>query len=134
MTDYTIKRPKLESSKTIPARRDTSDSIQARHPSLSLRHVHSKFCVTGCDSRTQKSFLKKFKAITAMTWAQVQSASREGLGYERIAQLDDELPEAAGGEKSMCFRLHGIGRMIGFRKDDVFYVVWFDEKGKKYKH
>lgn len=130
----TIKSPAVEKGRLVKPTPSDAPPPDSRHPAFSLRHLKSSHCITKCTTRDQAAFAKKMRILTQMTWAQIKQSHRHKNGTEIIEGMTNKLPPAARCEHAMVFRFSGMAPMIGFRSDNIFYVVWFDPKMKLYKH
>ena len=130
----TLKSPPVEKGRLVKPTRSDAPPPDSRDPAFSLQHLKRSHCITKCTTKEQAAFAKKIRILTQMTWAQIKQSHRHKNGTEILADLTPKLPSAANGEHAMVFRFSGMAPMIGFRSDNVFYVVWFDPKMKLYKH
>ena len=73
-----------------------------------------------------------------LTWTNIKKTDRHGLGFEKIAKtaIRTGLPVfvAEDLDHFLAFRYNGLRAMVGYRIQDVFYVLWFDHKFKLYAH
>lgn len=75
--------------------------------------------------------------MSQLTWQQIQQAHKHGQGGETIARtsLKVTIPTAITEDAPiLSFRFCGKAPMVGFRKDEVFYVVWLDRAFDVYPH
>jgi len=108
-----------------------------RSPIFSIRHM----AVThGLDNRSidQKAgIIDAFYRRNTLTWEQIRSAHRHGLGAEKIDRnaIRVPIPPCITPDTTiLAFRCIGMAPMIGFREDDRFHVVWFDLDFDCYDH
>ena len=89
----------------------------------------NKFKMDNMNSRNIKEFIKFAKKVENMTWKDIRND--QGLKYEAIKQLkppiyissDITLHSMRMGQKS---------RVIGFKENEFFYIVWFDPNHQAY--
>ncbi len=125
-------QPKIKSS-------HSKRSSNSEHPAFcfnKLNHLHN---LDKCEKLDQIAFAKKIVSLGSMTWAEIQSSNRHGVGHEKINQnsIQPSLPEDTPNDRNfLAFRLGGGKHkvIIGYRIGKLFYVVWIDTKGKIYRH
>ncbi len=64
------------------------------------------------------------------------SAPRQGLGTETIPQLgiNETIPEHITPDvRILSSRFGQRARLIGYRSDEVFHIIWIDPKHKVYQ-
>jgi len=75
--------------------------------------------------------------LSQLTWSQIQSSPRHGLGYEKIprAAIKAPVPSLITEDTNfIAFRFSGKKAMVGYRDRAVFYVVWLDRNFTLYDH
>lgn len=95
------------------------------------------YCVTAGDQRSQAEFALALRKRADLTWSQLRQVPHETLGYERMPrdQIRAPIPPFfAEDETPIVFRIADRGRIVGFRQDAVFHVVWVDMKFELYPH
>ena len=61
-----------------------------------------------------------------MTWQEIINVPRHGLGHEIIP--NDESVNI------LAFRFSGQKPMVGYRQENVFYIIWLDRNFTLYDH
>lgn len=87
--------------------------------------------------RLQKSgtFLEAIHTRSAITWKEINTAPKTGLGWEKGDFIQRNRPTMALGKTLMIFRMQGNqGRIVGFREGRVFNIVWIDSDLSLYRH
>ena len=72
-----------------------------------------------------------------MTWAQIKTADRMGLGFETIARssITAGIPRHITDDvRLLAFRFFGNAPMVGYRDGRVFFVLWLDRSFTLYNH
>ncbi|WP_435786554.1 hypothetical protein [Alcanivorax borkumensis] len=73
-----------------------------------------------------------------MTWRDIKTCDRHGLGTEKISKssIDAPIPRFITEDVSdfLVFRYNGMNPMVGYRQRDVFFVLWFDHDFTLYNH
>jgi len=104
-------------------------------PLFCLSLIARDFCVLDCETNEQAAFACKLRKISQMTWRELKNAPREGLGFESIYNIDkDKIPAVAQGKRILAFRISEIHRLIGYRDNRVFHIIWNDPRGRVYPH
>lgn len=101
----------------------------AGYPILSLRHCVSGFGVDDLTDKQRSEFLLKWAKRSNLTWTDLRTHSKHGLGSEKIPlrKIKPACPEILqDAEDVLVFRHEGNLPFAGVRADDVFYVVWIE--------
>lgn len=114
-------------------------STNDQHPLLCLEHNANEYGVVECETDEQAAFAQWIHRISQFTWGELALKKYDHYGYK---QIDSDairiLPPASAAarlDKYMVFRFqNGDGRVIGYRRDRVFHVLWVDAKLRLYKH
>lgn len=78
-------------------------------------------------SNNIKEFVSYAKKVEALTWAEIKSHT--GLKFEMLPEL--EPPSFLSKDVTLfSMRVTQKFRIIGYRVEDVFYLVWFDKNHK----
>ena len=88
-----------------------------------------------CDRNELLDLLDAFRLRSRMTWAEMISAPRTGLGTETIGRHHIRAIPADVTEdvNLLALRTGRRGRVVGYRRDSVFVVVWVDPKHRLYR-
>ena len=128
-----IKSPKPDQGKKITPP-DEGGPTDHLHPYFCVSHLARGFCVLDCDTKEQASFARALREIGSRTWNELKQASRKGAGFETIYQMKKEVPSHAKGRRMISFRVGGIYRLVGYREQQIFHILWVDPKGDSYSH
>ncbi len=80
-------------------------------------------------------FAAKLHELSQITWGQSKQASRKGLGYETLDNINIDYNKLPKGARAIGFIYHDNHRMIGYRDHNgLFHIMWFDYDGNLYKH
>jgi hypothetical protein len=107
------------------------------HAAFSLRYVVDEQCITRCTDQQAMQFADRMKRLCSMTWQQIQNAHRHKLGTEIIdrSAIKVAIPRHITPDVDLlAFRCFGLAPMIGYRDQEVFFVLWFDPDFKVYDH
>ena len=137
-------KPKISKSKrkTILESRakSTGGSTNLEYPAFCFNEIQKSYGLDDCNDNDDRiSFANKIVKLGSMTWSQIQSAPRHGLGFEQIDKnsIKASLPNNTPPDRTfLAFRLGGSKNkvILGYREDRLFHVVWIDTKGSTYKH
>lgn len=102
-----------------------------------LWRMASGYTVSDCSSKDRAAFAERLYRLSQLTWPEVYSSHRHGLGAEKIARGDlracvqDRIPE---GVAPIAFRFSGKKPMIGYRDENTLCIVALDPKLEAYPH
>lgn len=112
-------------------------STNQEKPHFSLVHLQEDFSLRQCRQEEKAAFADTLDRLSKLTWGEIQSSPRYGLGHEAIARdaIKAPIPSVITQEvRILSFRCHGMAPMVGFRDGIVFHVVWLDRKFTLYDH
>ncbi|MBD2384885.1 hypothetical protein [Cylindrospermum sp. FACHB-282] len=133
-----FKQPPKESGNKLgtPSAKQ-EESPEQQPPIFSLRYLDNEYCITKCTKDEQAAFALKIHKLSQLTWCQIQSQDRHGLGYEKIARVAIKAPIPkfiTEDVNIIAFRFSGKSPMVGYRDKAVFYVIWLDRDFTLYDH
>jgi hypothetical protein len=115
----------------------SAGSSDGERPVFSFHHLSDDHSVTICEQREQADVALALERRSQFTWRQLRQMPREKLGYERIRRQSLSAPVPGyftEDEVPIAFRMADRGRLVGFRQDATFHVVWVDTKLELYAH
>jgi len=126
-------------SEHIPAPRTTTTTPdKAHYPAFSLRYVaNGDFSIAKCQKKQKAALTTTMSKLSQMTWAQIDSCGRHESGYERIShdQIRAQIPDHVTEDVNLVsFRFCGKAPMVGYRDEEVFFILWLDPNFKLYDH
>lgn len=131
-------RPGKEKGKKIAGPRQTRKvAPKQQNPIFSLVHLRKDYCLSSCTKDEKAAFADTLHRLSQLTWNQIGSSSRHGLGYERISQdaIRSGLPSHIKDDVNfIAFRFFGKAPMVGYRDENVFHIVWIDRTFTLYDH
>jgi hypothetical protein len=104
-----------------------------------FQHLEYEYALNGATNAQVVAFLDALRMRSQITWSQINSAPRQKLGFEKIADalrigVPAQIPEKCH-DRIVCFRFGGdLERFIGYREGATFEVVWIDHDGRAYDH
>ncbi|MDP9364975.1 MAG: hypothetical protein M3Q10_12250 [Chloroflexota bacterium] len=119
----------------ILARETPSGSTNNETPYFSFCHLQAGFRVTDCHQAQKAEFAQRLEELSRLTWNDINQAPRQGLGTETISRTSIRRPipdHVTLDVRILSFYFGGGARMIGYRRDRVFHVLWIDPNHKVY--
>lgn len=131
--------PQIKQSNTGRIRPHDAPCIspQLMRPKFSLEYLRKGFCILDCTTEQKAAFADRLREMSQLTWQQIQNSPRHGQGCEIIdrASIRVPIPENITDDvKIIAFRCIGKAPMVGYRADEVFFVVWIDMNFSLYNH
>ena len=132
-----IKKPKASKSSRLtiipPPNYDKSPPI------FSLEKiVGDKYCFSNLDDTDKKQFAESIFKRKNLSWNDIKKENRHALGFEKIPKdsIRGSKPEFITEDIKdfLSFRFSGMKPMVGYRMQNIFYVLWFDLDYTLYKH
>lgn len=135
------KHIKAPSSQSATGRFKTTENAKPSPnqliPKFSLEYLQKSHCLSLCSKDEKAALADRLHQLSQLTWQQIQQAHRHGQGSETIARTSMKvvLPSAITEDTPiLSFRFSGMAPMVGFRREEVFYVVWLDRAFDVYPH
>lgn len=102
------------------------------------RLASSKYCFSKLDKNHKASFAEAIYRRKDFTWKTIQQEQKHGLGCEKISKnsIKPTIPKEIPGdtESFLAFRYKAKHPMVGIRRQNIFYVLWFDHDFTVYPH
>lgn len=112
-------------------------STQHLRPIFSLEHLDREYCLSRCEQDEKAAFADTLHRLSRLTWQQIVNAPRHGTGCEKISRdsIAGSVPSVITDDVNIiALRFQGKKAMVGFRDDQVFYVIWLDRNFTLYRH
>jgi len=108
-------------------------------PIFSLEKLQpGKYCLSNLDQENKAMFADALYKRKSLTWNEIKQAHRHGLGTEKVPKNAIKAPTprfiTEECKHYLVFRYHGKKPMVGYRKGEVFYILWFDADFTLYDH
>ena len=139
-----IKNPLYEESEHVSLRgvEGLGSLDRIDYPLFCFRHLHRDFDIDKClcaDKTFSRQFLKKIGLVSKLSWIDIQMSDRRGHGTEKIfkSSITKSIPSSITDDVNdfLSFYFNGDrGRIIGFRNQMVFHVVFIDTELTVYRH
>jgi hypothetical protein len=114
----------------------TPIDYNSNKPVFSFIYLSSKYCVSKCTAEQKVAFVDKMRTLSGLTWKQILVTERGGNGFELLNRaIKDDLPPSVKPDvKLIGTTFHNHRRIVGFREDATFHIIWFDYDGSLYDH
>ncbi len=104
-------------------------------PVFGFCYLASGFRISDCQQPAKAALADKLQELSQLTWSQIVQAPRTGMGTETIARdsvVPAIPPSVTPDVRLLSWRFGGGSRIIGYREDQVFHVVWVDPNHSVY--
>lgn len=103
------------------------------------RIIPGDFCYTELDINLKASMAEAIFMRKSITWNEIDKIDRRTLGYEKLEAANIKAPAPKADqdiqEKYYCFRFaNNDGRMVGYRRSNIFYILWIEKNKNLYDH
>lgn len=112
-------------------------STQRFHPKFSFEYVQKSHCVSYCTQEEKAALIERLHKLSQLTWQKIMQADKHGQGCEVIPRhsIKTSIPACITEDINvLAFRFKAKAPMVGFRHDEVFFIVWLDRAFTLYKH
>ena len=97
---------------------------------LKFSECNEKYPLHELQKEELKAFISFVKTFEKLPWRTIKTFS--GLKFENIPQL--EMPDSIEKDITLSsLRVSDKFRIIGYRQEQFFYIVWFDRNHLTYK-
>lgn len=130
-------QPAPQSGKRIAPPETTAVNAFREPPMFSMRYLQKGFDVEDCEKDDQAAFARRLCKWSKMTWQEIQSHEKHGLGHETMPHKSMRValpPQITPDVNILVFRLSFPKTIIGYKDGVVFYVLWIDPDLKCYDH
>jgi len=106
-------------------------------PKFAFEYLQSSYCISKCEKDDRVALTDALRMLSSLTWAQIASTSKHALGTETLSKraIHAALPACVTDDtRLLAFRFSGKKAMVGYRTQEVFYVLWFDRDFTLYDH
>lgn len=108
-------------------------------PIFSLEQVQAgSYCFSALEQKLKADFAESVFERRKLSWQDIKNQGKHALGFEKIPrhQIKPPIPNFITNDLDffLAFRFSGKCPMLGYRKKDVFYVLWFDHNFSAYPH
>lgn len=106
--------------------KSTDDDKQCR---LRFIDCHKNYPLENLNKKELKGFINFAKKVEKLTWKSIKFEDRS-LNYEQLK--NKKLPTNSNGYINCeSMRVNDKFRIIGYRDNEYFYIVWFDNNHKE---
>ena len=121
-------------SQKLIKKRIVSESTDNLPPLFSFQYTVKGFDLSACDLHCAKKVIDLIDKFSKVSWRDSKSTQRHGIGFEKISDLKKDITEEFEGRTILSCSLSEIMRFLGFREQQIFYVLWIDKTGEIYRH
>lgn len=97
----------------------------------------NEYSLHHCEQEEKASFADTLHKLGKVTWAQICTSPRHGIGTEVIGResIKATIPENITRDTNiLAFRFCGKAPMVGYREDRIFHIIWLDRNCTLYDH
>ena len=108
-----------------------------QNPIFCLHYLDRAYGLSKCEKNLKVSLIHKLYELSQLTWNQITSTDRHGLGLEAIPyeQIRGRMPtHITSDQKFIAIRFHQLRPMVGYRIERIFHIVWLDYNMELYDH
>ena len=131
-----IKKPQPGKAKNIRQAEDAKGTGNL-HPAFSFQYMATSHNLHDCQSLEKASLAEALFKLSCMTWDDINSSGRHKLGCEKISQdcIKAPIPKGITPDVTfLAFRFHHKAPMVGFRRGQIFFIIWLDRDFTLYRH
>lgn len=133
-----LKQPtKNQSTRLVSPAHPAIESTQHRKPMFALTNLQKGYCLSDCELSEKAEFAETIWRLSQLTWSEIQRSGKHQSGCETIPQsaIRVGLPPCVTPEvKLLAFRFADKKAMVGYRKGELFHVLWLDRAFTLYHH
>lgn len=134
-----LNRQPPATGKHFSAPDNPTGSTQHRHPLFSLQYLSTSppYSLAHCQRVEKAAFADTLDKLSQLPWAEINQAPRHGSGYEKIKRsaIKEPIPSHVTEDVTIiAFRFFGKAPMVGYRKLEVFHILWLDRLFTLYDH
>lgn len=132
-----LKRPLVQSTKNITSPAADASIKDEGHIIFSLRHIQKNYCFSDCQPDEKQALAESLFKRREMTWLSISKEPKHGLGFEKINRksLNVKVPEVVPEDANiLAFRFRGKAPMVGYKENNLFYILWLDRDFTVYPH
>lgn len=127
-----------KSGKNIAASEQTrAISTKQQKPIFSLYYLEKSHCLSNCTKEEKSAFADTLHKLSQLTWNEIISSPRHGVGYEKIARnaICQPIPPHIKTDINLiAFRFCAKAPMVGYREENIFHIIWLDRTFTLYDH
>ena len=107
---------------------------------VSFRHaaIGGEYCLSACNADQLRSVANTLRVMTTLSWQEIYRSARKGVGKSGLAwtpyhdrAIRRPRPDTIPAEVKLAgIRVSEKFRILGYRLEDTFYVIWFDPSHK----
>ena len=114
-------------------------NFDLRPPLFSLERLQAgDHCFSALSKDLKAAFADAIFKRKNTNWSLLKQSGRHALGFEKISKdsIKAPIPQNIKEDEKhfLAFRFNGKCPMVGYRVNDIFYILWFDHNFTLYSH
>lgn len=112
-------------------------SSNSKKPVFSFANIQSSHGLRECPEKDKIALLDKLGQLSQITWQEIFQNDRHTTGQEKISasSIKEPIPSCVKTDTNLiAIRYNGKAPMIGYRENEVFYILWIDYDFEVYNH
>lgn len=138
MSKKNNRKPKQEhiiALKKVPsnAPQNNPDNVLDKSPSWKFGYLNGNYPWNPFEIKeidTIKDILEKLRNFETMKWKEIENSKNHRLSYDSVSKEAKKELDRIGEQEAFSFRLTGPNRLIGIRRNETFYIIWWDPDHK----
>lgn len=124
----------------LDSTRVAQPSYDQNKPIFGFHNLHTTYCFNHADKDLRNEIINWINTLCNMTWDEIKKKPKETYGYEFIYHKrfkNTKIKPLVHTEKYMVFRINNSNhntRVLGYREEDKYYLLFLDVKGVLYNH
>lgn len=136
--DHRVKSPPKSTLKASVSA-NAAPNYDLMPPVFSLERVQpTGYCLSNLCKEDKAAFADAIFKRKSITWSDIKKLDRHALGFEKIDKASIKAPMppfiTEDMDSFLAFRFQGLRPMVGYRKQNIFFVLWFDKDFTLYDH
>lgn len=111
---------------------------KTHYPAFSLRYLSgADFSLNSCDQEQKAALAETLRKLSQLRWQDIQASNRHKNGFEKIPQsaIRASIPKHVTEDVTLlAFRFWNFAPMVGYRDEEIFFILWLDPMFKLYDH
>ncbi|MFC1771110.1 hypothetical protein ACFLZV_04400 [Candidatus Margulisiibacteriota bacterium] len=136
-----IKSKQPQGGERLKTPDNSSVSTLTKKPIFSLEFLCKNYCISKCNKEQKAGILDKLHKWSKLTWKEIINSPKNALGHEKIKRDSikiKKIPTLVKEVYVLSTRFNSgknkKSRLLGYRVNEIFYLLWIDKDGKLYEH
>lgn len=133
-----VKPVQISGKGKIKSPPDTGFYPEPQHPVFCFKYIHKDFGLNKCNDEEKIKLLERVAMLSKMTWPEIQTAPKHGVGSEKI-ERDSIIPPipldlTEDVKHLLALRFDGKKPIVGYRNKFIFHILYIDRSFEVYNH